>query len=162
MPSASSTSTIASVPFATPTVSGTPRYCAASRSNALTFGPRMNVVPESRISANARFSSGISGAYCALTSTRGIRGTAIKSRGALPAHDQIGRRKQNSCNERDLGEAETLVEALVARPHGPPDAGEREAPDGRAHEREHGVAPERDAEDACRNRNEGADHRRDA
>ena len=40
IPSASSTITIASVPFATPTVSGTPRYSAASRSNSATFGPK--------------------------------------------------------------------------------------------------------------------------
>src|SRR5262249_27018975 len=113
MPSASSTSTMASVPFATPIVSGTPRYSADSRSKAFTFGPRMNA-PVSRISSKARFSSGTSGAYCAFTSTRGIRGTSLKSIGPSSTQDQVGDRDQDSCNDDDFDEAELVVEALVA------------------------------------------------
>src|SRR5215471_8136817 len=161
MPSASSTSTIASVPFATPIVSVTPRYSAASCSNAFTFGPRMNA-PESRTSANARFSSGTSGAYCALTSTSGIRGTALQSIGPNSTQDQVGDEQQNSCNDRDFDEAEVVVEALVARAQRPADAGEREAPDRRADRRQHDVAAERHAEHAGRNRDERAHDGRDA
>ena len=54
--------TIASVPLATPIVSGTSRNSAASRSNAATFGPKTNC-PLSSTSANACLSCGISGAY---------------------------------------------------------------------------------------------------
>src|SRR6184192_3012087 len=43
IPRASRAITSASVPFATPTVRGTPRYSAASRSKAFTFGPRMKI-----------------------------------------------------------------------------------------------------------------------
>ena len=75
---ASSTSTSASVPFAQLTVSSTPSCAAASRSNASTSGPKMNF-PESSVRANASFSSGISGAYCALTSTWGIAISRIAS-----------------------------------------------------------------------------------
>ena len=71
MPIASSDRTSASVPFATPIACGTPRYAAASRSNASTSGPKMNR-PDSSTSAKRSFSSGINGAYCALTSTSGI------------------------------------------------------------------------------------------
>ena len=71
IPIASSTSTIASVPFAQLTVSWTPSSSADSRSNASTSGPKMNR-PDSSVRANASLSSGISGAYCALTSTCGI------------------------------------------------------------------------------------------
>ena len=42
IPIASSTRTSASVPLATPIVSGTPRYAAASSSNAETLGPKTN------------------------------------------------------------------------------------------------------------------------
>ena len=71
IPSASRTSTSASVPFATPTVSGTPRYSAASCSKAATFGPNTNV-PCSSTSAKASLSAGMSGSYCAFTSMSGI------------------------------------------------------------------------------------------
>ena len=71
MPIASSESTSASVPFATPIACGTPRYAAASSSNACTSGPKMKR-PDSTTRSNASRNSGISGAYCALTSTRSI------------------------------------------------------------------------------------------
>src|SRR3954454_25237032 len=126
MPSASSTSTIASVPLATPTVSATPRYCAASRSNALTFGPRMNVVPDSRIPANASFSCGMSGAYCALTSTSGIRGTPLQSIGPSSLQYQVSAADENSCNDHDFRVPELVLEALVARAERPADAPQHE------------------------------------
>src|SRR3954447_26649585 len=161
MPSTSSTSTIASVPLATPTVSGTPRYCAASRSNAWTFGPRMNA-PDSRPSAKASFSCGMSGAYCALTSTSGIRGTPLQSIGPSAPQDQVGDADENSCNDGDFDEPELLVEALVARPERPADGREHEGPDRRADQRQDDVAAERDAEDPRRNRHERADNGSDA
>src|SRR4051794_37974033 len=162
MPSASSTSTIASVPFATPTVSGTPRYCAASRSKALTLGPRMNVVPDSRISANASFSCGMSGAYCALTSTSGIRGTPLQSIGPSSPQDQVGDSDENSCNDHDFDVPELVVKTLVARAERPADAREGEAPDRRADQRQDDVATERDAEDPGWNRYERAHDGSDA
>src|SRR3954470_16906010 len=140
MPSASSTSTIASVPLATPIVSGTPRYSAASRSNAFTFGPRMKVVPESSTSANASFSCGISGAYCALTSTSGIRGTPLQSIGPSSPQDQVGDADENSCNDHDFGVPELVVETLEARAERPADARQHEAPDRRADQRQDDVA----------------------
>src|SRR4051794_9034159 len=161
MPSASSTSTIASVPLPTPIVSGTPRYSAASRSNALTFGPRMNA-PDSGISANASFSCEASGAYCALTSTSGIRGTPLQSIGPSPPYDQVGDGDENSCNDGDFGVSELVVEALVARAQRPADARESEAPDRGTDQRQRHVAPERDAEDPGRDRYERAHDRRHA
>src|SRR3954470_9477804 len=156
MPSASSTSTIASVPLATPTVSGTPRYCAASRSNALTFGPRMNVVPDSSISANASFNCGMSGAYCALTSTSGIRGTPLQSIGPSSPQDQVGDSDENSCNDRNFDVPELVVETVVARAERPADAGQREAPNRGADQRQDDVAAERNAEDPRGDRHERA------
>src|SRR4051794_28162142 len=122
----------------------------------------MNVVPESRISANASFSCGMSGAYCALTSTSGIRGTPLQSIGPSSPQDQVGDADENSCNHGDFDEAELLVEALVARAERPADAREGEGPDCRADQRQDDVAAERDAEDPCRNRDERADDGSDA
>src|SRR3954447_25449078 len=161
MPSASSTSTIASVPFATPTVSGTPRYCAASRSNAFTFGPRMHA-PDSRTSANASFNCGMSGAYFSLTSTSVSRPTPLQSIGPSSPQDQVGDADENSCNDGDFDEPELLVEALVARAERPADGREHEGPDRRADQRQDDVAAERDAEDPRRNRDEGAHDGSDA
>src|SRR4051794_34211115 len=122
----------------------------------------MNVVPESRISANASFSCGMSGAYCALTSTSGIRGTPLQSIGPSSAQDQVGDADENSCNDHDFGVTELVVEALVARAERPADAREREAPDRRADQRQDDVATERDAEDPRWNRYERAHDRSDA
>ena len=55
------------MPFATPIACGTPRYAADSRSNASTSGPKMKR-PDSSASAKRSLSSGMKGAYCALTS----------------------------------------------------------------------------------------------
>ena len=48
-----------------------------------------------------------------------------------------------SDDDRVVDVAEAVVEALLARAEGPADAREREAPDRRAEQREHGVAAER-------------------
>src|SRR6266545_539129 len=102
MPSASSTRTRASVPLATPTVSGTSRYAAASRSNAATFGPRMNSPLASTPSITSRM-RGRSGSYCALTSTSGIGRTVSKSRRPNSAHYEIQEESQDPGRDRDEG-----------------------------------------------------------
>src|SRR6266511_904927 len=138
MPSASSTRTRASVPLATPTVSGTSRYAAASRSNAATFGPRMNSPLESTPSITSRM-RGRSGSYCAFTSTSGIGGTIGKSR-ASAAKDQIHRESDDSGQDRVIHKAEVVVEGLVALAQPPADAGKCEAPERRADQRQDRVA----------------------
>src|SRR5437868_9567763 len=147
-PSASSTSTSASVPFATPTASRTPRYPAASRSNAATLGPRMNSPPARTWSIASRMRSS-NGAYCAFTSTSGIGRTGRKSRSS-PPDPEIARQKQDCCDDGVLDVVEVVVEVLVAPPGTPPDARECERPDGRADRRQHDVWPERHSEDPGR------------
>src|SRR5215210_2481222 len=133
--SASRTSTSASVPFATPTVAGTPRYAAASSSKAWTFGPRMKV-PESSTSAMRLLISSSRGAYCARTSTSGVCGTASQSTRPPPADYQ----PDSDCDDaRDDGIVEVVVEALPVATDDPADAGERQAPGGRADEGQHRV-----------------------
>jgi hypothetical protein len=73
-----SASTIASLPFATPTVEGVPMYAAADFSNAATRGPRMKVC-ESSTSRTAVSTSALMGAYCAFRSRRGTLMFAIKA-----------------------------------------------------------------------------------
>src|SRR4029077_9871427 len=127
IPIASMTSTSASVPFATPIVSGTPRYAAASCSKADTLGPNTNR-PSSSTSAKACWSSGISGAYCALTSTSGIFGTPRHGRRALSVPEE----GQADREERDEGDAdvrERVVERVVVRAQPPAAGGEPEAED---------------------------------
>src|SRR3954471_17509367 len=141
MPSASRTSTIASVPLATPTVSRTPRESAASASKAATFGPRMNSALSSTPSIAARI-RGRSGSYCAFTSTSGIGRTASKSRGTYPSVDPKNEQEEDGEDDDVLDVAEVVVETLVAGSGGPADAGEREGPDRRADRREHYVASE--------------------
>src|SRR5207245_4989864 len=101
---------------------------------------------------------GISGAYCALTSTSGIFGTPSNGRGAASQHD-ADNRDDYQAEDRVLRIPEAVVEAVVALPDTPTDAGQGEAPDRRAHERQHGVRPERCAEDAGGNGDERADDR---
>src|SRR6266540_813677 len=159
MPSASSTRTRASVPLATPTVSGTSRYAAASRSNAATFGPRMNSPLTSTPSIASR-RRGKSGSYCAFTSTSGIGRTASKSRRPPSPNDHIDHDRHNSRNRRVVDEPEVPVEGLVAPAGAPTHARERKTPDRRADQRQHGVAPEGHPEDAGRNGDERAHHGR--
>src|SRR5436309_7891215 len=110
--------------------------------------------PESRISAKAAFSSPRSGAYCALTSTWGIGGTAGEC--SRPAFSEQEKRckEDDSADDRVVGEAEVLVEALPVAADAPTDAGERERPCGRADERQGHVRREPHPEDARRDRDE--------
>src|SRR3954470_4163552 len=162
---ASSARTSASVPLPTPTDAGTPRCAAASSSKARRLGPRMKT-PASSTAAIRSWSSGISGAYWALTSTSGTLGadTALDgSRAALPPPDED--EDEEDCDtERDrvIDEAEVAVELLVAGAERPARAREREAPGERARDRQHGVLPQVHARDARRNRHERAHDRRDA
>src|SRR6266508_3444830 len=155
MPSASSTRTRASVPLATPTVSGTSRYAAASRSNAATFWPRMNSPLASTPSITSRM-RGRSGSYCALTSTSGSGRTVSKSRRPNSAHYEIQEESQDSGHNGVVREAEVVVEGLVAPAQAPACACEREAPGRGADEGEDRVAPEGHPEDPGRDRDEGA------
>src|SRR3954447_4812424 len=131
MPRASSTSTSASVPLPQPTVSGTPRYSAASSSNAFVFGPKTKAPPSST-SANACWSSGISGAYCALTSTSGMLGADTALDGsratAAPPHEEVHEADRHAERDEVVDEAEVGVELLVTGAERPAGAREREAP----------------------------------
>src|SRR6516225_40089 len=127
---ASITITSASVPFATPIVSGTRRYVAASCSKAAQLGPNTNL-PSSNTSAKACWSSGISGAYCALTSTSGIFGTPRHGRRALPV-PQVGSDDSEDAHERDADVGERVVQGVVARAERPASGGEAEAERGRS------------------------------
>src|SRR3954454_11502107 len=163
-PSASSTSTSASVPLATPIVLGTPRWRAASSSNARTFGPRMKT-PDSSTSSRRRRSSSRSGAYCAFTSTCGIAATRARILACLqpPAPHEARHDPERSDDDEDehddVDVVERPVEPVPVRADRPADAGEGEAPEGRADERQQRVAREPVAEDAGRDRDEGADER---
>src|SRR5205823_12525479 len=137
IPRASRAITSASVPFATPTVRGTPRYSAASRSKAFTFGPRMKI-PESRTSPIRSWIWGIRRSYCAFTSTRGMLGTPAESR-CSPSEQQVQREENGSCYDDDVDVVERVVKLLVAGAHAPPDARQREAPDGRPRDRQQRV-----------------------
>src|SRR3954465_614157 len=153
---ASSASTSASVPFATPTVRGTPRCAAASASNAWTFGPRMNG-PESAPAAIRSWICGIRRSYWALTLTSGVSGTTgLESR--EPPEYQVQHEQRGSCQEREV---EGVVKTLVVAAEGVTGAGQREGPDRRPERRQPEIRPERHAEDAGRNRDERAHDRRD-
>src|SRR5436190_17481049 len=158
-PSASRTSTSASVPLATPTASRTPRYAAASRSNVATFGPRMKSALASTPSIASRM-RGSSGSYCAFTSTSGIGRTPGESRGTQAAVNPERQQHQHEGDDDVLDVAEVVMEALVAAPRRPADAREGECPDGRPDRGQDHVATERHLEDPCRDRDEGADHGR--
>src|SRR5581483_6562300 len=106
--SASSASTSASVPFATPIA-----------------------WPPPRTSRNRASSSETSGAYCDWTSTSGIV-TATHSSGGCPSIHEIRRRQENACHDRVLGVVKAVVEALEARSERVADASEHERPDGAA------------------------------
>src|SRR5262249_29613640 len=157
IPMASITSTSASVPLATPIVSGTFRYAAASSSKAAQLGPNTNR-PSSSTSAKACWSSGISGAYCALTSTSGIFGTPRHGRRAL----SIPQKRQAHNHERDEGDAhvrQRVVELVVVRAERPAAGGEAEAEDRAAEERLRDEAGERLGQDPGGEGDERADHR---
>src|SRR5689334_11588425 len=154
---ASSASTSASVPFATPTVRGTPSCSAASCSNALTFGPRMKT-PESSTPAIRSWICGIRRSYWALTFTRGVSGTTgVESR--EPPKEEVQHHERHSCHERDV---EVVVEVLVVGPERIPDRGEGKGPGGRAGNRPPQVRPEPHLEHAGWDRDERAHDRGDA
>src|SRR5574339_438384 len=116
--------------------------------------------PDSRTSENRARSSGMNGAYCALTSTSGITTARVYPRclrrirrkrasnrlvravgaGLAPTLQEApGDRGDDSDDEhRDdvVDEPERLVELLPARPRRPAGAGEREAPERRPEERQ--------------------------
>src|SRR3954471_16415446 len=162
MPSPSSTSTSASVPLPQPTVSGTPRYSAASSSNAFVVGLKTRA-PLSRPSAKAAFSSGISGAYCAFTSTSGTLDTALDgSRAALsPPGEEEDEENRDPERDRVVDETEVLVERVPARAERPACTGEREAPGERARNGQERVLALAHPRDPGRDGDEGADDRRD-
>ena len=64
------------------------------------------------------------GAYCARTSTRGIRGTLIESRGT-PAEHEVAETDNEQPDDRVFDVAERVVEALPVLADGPADPGER-------------------------------------
>src|SRR5947207_5120367 len=112
--------------------------------------------PESRTSAIRSFSSSSSGAYCAFTSTSGIRGTAAQSRRPSPAHEPGNRESHDEEDDRDVDVTEIAVEAAVARPERPSQAGNGEA-EHRASQRGQRCEPtEAHAGDAGRNGDERA------
>src|SRR5437763_911044 len=116
--------------------------------------------PLSSVRVKASCSWGISGAYCALTSTWGIAGTA--SHGSRPSvpQDQIRDQQNDSRHERVLDVPEPVVDPGVARPERPAGAGPAEGPDRAAERREDDVAAELRLEHPGRNRDEGARDRR--
>src|SRR6188472_1362083 len=116
--------------------------------------------PDSSTSPRRSFNSGISGAYCALTSTSGIMGT-----GAPPedmAIQEPGRGEADRDDHSVIHPTEILVYPSVAGSDTPADAREGEGPDRGAEERQQRVPPERRTEDAGGDRDERADQRRDA
>src|SRR6185436_17441196 len=119
-------------------------------------------VPDSSTSANAAWRRGISGAYCALTSTSGICGCTTRQSRGPPAVPEIGGAEDEQPEHGVVHVVERVVEALPVRAERPPDAGEPEAPDGRAGNRQERVAAERHLEHPGRDRDERPKHRRDA
>src|SRR4051794_27946641 len=114
--------------------------------------------PLSRTSANRASSSERTDANWALTSTRGICCTRSHFSGV----DEIRRQDENACNDGVFDVLEVAVEVGIARAQSVADAGEREAPDRRSHERQERVRAERHPEDAGRNRDERTDDRSEA
>src|SRR5260370_361601 len=110
--------------------------------------------PVSRVRAKAAWSSGISGAYCAFTSTCGIGGTASHGSGPAATQDQIRRNRDDSRYDRVLDVTEVLVELVVACAEPPAHAREREAPDRAPERRQHRVAREARLENPGRDRDE--------
>src|SRR5215217_6012425 len=115
---------------------------------------------DSSTESNRSRSCSISGAYCALTSTSGIR-TARKATGAPAADDQIDDPDHDRRSDDVVDVAEALVERLPARSECVADPGEDDAPDRRPDRRKHGVAEERRTEDARGDRDERSRDRGD-
>src|ERR1700722_1263538 len=159
IPSASRTSTIASVPLATPIECSTPRLAAASASKASSSGPRMKR-PESSVRANAAVSSGIRGAYCALTSTCGIGGTAPHLNRAARAEHPGAREEDEGDHDGGVEVVDVVAGRVPARPARPPDPPRREGDPGDPGERGGEEPPQRQLEHPGRDRDERAHERR--
>src|SRR5215211_228502 len=159
-PSASSAMTIASVPLATLTASGTPRYAAASCSKASTLGPSTKRLDTSTSSMTRR-NSGSSASYWAFVSASGIGGpgTASKSSHAPSVHE-IAQADDDERHDGVVHVMEPFVELLPVRPERPAGAREAEAPGSRARDRQRREAPEGHPREPGRDRHERA-HERD-
>src|SRR5262245_38314830 len=116
--------------------------------------------PDSSTLRKAASSSGISGAYCALTSTSGTLGMAVKSRGPYAPNDQVSGEQDDDPDDREVHVAEVAVRVRVARPQRPADPREAEAEHRAAHRGEGDEEPERHLEDPGRDGDEGAHERR--
>src|SRR2546423_5768632 len=116
--------------------------------------------PESRTRANASFNWGISGGYCALTSTWGIGGAASHGNRAPTAQHQVRREQHDSRDDRVLHVVEAMVDALPARAEAPACRRPGKAPDGASDRGQDRVARERRFEHAGGNRDERARERR--
>src|SRR5215213_2586256 len=115
---------------------------------------------DSSTESNRSRSCSISGAYCALTSTSGIR-TARKATGAPAAHDQIDDPDHDRRGDDVVDVVEALVERLPARSECVADPREDDAPDRRPDRGQHRVAQERRTEDAGGDRDERSREGRD-
>src|SRR5438094_3634059 len=109
--------------------------------------------PLSRTSRKRASSCGLSGAYWEWTSTSGIV-TASHFSGVQQSIDEIRRQRENACQDEVLRVPEVVVETLVARAQSVAGARDRERPDRRADESQHGVRREGHPENAGRNRDE--------
>src|SRR4029453_9123417 len=116
--------------------------------------------PDSSTSPRRSFSSGISGAYCALTSTSGIIGAGRSPKEM--AVDQPAREQTDRGNDSVVNKTEILVYAPVSGSDTPADACPGEAPDRGADQREQRVPAEGRAKDTGGDRDERAYDRRHA
>src|SRR4051794_28019397 len=85
--------------------------------------------PDSTTSSKQRRSSGIRGAYCALTSTSGIISAFAECRGPSAGH-QVADQRNCGDHDRDRDPGEVLVQRVVARAERPAAGGEAEAEHG--------------------------------
>src|SRR5204863_2440715 len=113
--------------------------------------------PDSSTSRMRSSSSGISGSYCALTSTSGIGATATQSRGAQSTDHEDDDDEHDACDDDVI---DVAANALIAGADGPTHAGEREAERAAADRRQYEEAHERHARDSGRNGDERAHDRR--
>src|SRR3954453_17182174 len=100
--------------------------------------------PDSTPSSKHRRSSGIRGAYCALTSTSGTIGAFAQCRGPSACH-QVADQAYHGGDDCDRDPREVVVKARVAPAEPPAAGGETEAEDGAAGEGERQEARERHA-----------------
>src|SRR6266545_3777715 len=117
--------------------------------------------PDSSTSPKRSFSSGMSGAYCALTSTSGVVGTGPQPVRAA-AEEQPRRSQHDHGDHSVVNPTEILVYPPVAGSDTPAGAREGETPDRRSDQRQDRVPQERRAEDAGGDRDERPDDGREA